>query len=184
MIRNQNMTIGKRIREERKRKGLTLNKMADMIGLSVPYLSQIENGHVNINISSLESIGNALELPIVNFFVSSANPDISLIRNSERRWFALGEKVAESLLVKSKSNIEIFIIRLEPGSDTVHDSSHAGEEFSYVIKGEVRVVLNQRLSYDLSEGDILFYKSEIPHFWQNLGKAAAEVLVTNTPAAY
>ena len=184
-VDEQIQQIGIRIRETRKQKGFTLQELANLVGLSVPYLSQIENGRVNINIVNLESIARALDKPLINFFVNGSPPDsVSVIRQSERRWFALGEKASESLLVKSRSNFEIFVIHLEPGSDTVQDSIHQGEEFSYVIKGKVRVTLKNTNIYDLSEGDIIYYKSDIPHLWQNLGDESVEILVANTPATY
>jgi transcriptional regulator with XRE-family HTH domain len=176
--------IGRRIREERKKLGYTLQDFAGKIGLSAPYLSQIENGHANINISHLESIGQALNIPVFNFFVNGSMPEISLLRSSERRWFALGEKAAESLLVKFRSDIEIFVIRLEPGANTVHDSQHQGEEFSYVINGKIRIILGKEDVYELSSGDMIYYKSDISHFWENIGDDIAEVLVANTPATY
>ena len=184
-VDEQIQQIGIRIREARKRKGYTLQDFAELVGLSVPYLSQMENGRVNINIVNLENIGRALDTPLINFFVNGSPADsISVLRRSERRWFALGEKASESLLVKFRSDLEIFVIHLEPGSDTAHDSIHQGEEFSYVIKGKVRITLNNTQIYDLSEGDIIYYKSDIPHLWQNLGDESVEILVANTPATY
>lgn len=184
-VDEQIQQIGIRIREERKRKGFTLQAFADLVGLSAPYLSQIENGRVNINIINLESIARVLETPIINFFVNGTTSDnVSVTRRSDRRWFALGDKASESLLIKTRSDFEIFVIHLEPGSDTVQDSVHQGEEFSYVTKGRVRMILNNDQVHDLSEGDIIYYKSDIPHLWQNLGDESVEVLVANTPATY
>jgi transcriptional regulator with XRE-family HTH domain len=180
----ERLIVGQRIREERKRRNLTLQELAKQVGLSVPYLSQIENGRVNINIGNLESIGKALDVPIINFFVNGPLPEISLVRQGERRWFALGELVAESLLIKSGSNLEICVIRLKPHSSTLQDNSHQGEEFSYVIKGQVRMILDEHPPFDLNEGDMIYYRSEITHRWQNLGDCDAEVLVVNTPATY
>jgi len=176
--------IGRRIREERKRLGFTLQEFASRVGLSAPYLSQIENGHANINISHLETIGQALSIPIFNFFVNGSMPEISLLRSAERRWLALSDRASESLLVKFRSDIEIFVIRLEPGANTVHDSQHQGEEFSYVISGTVRIILGKEDVYELNPGDMIYYKSDISHFWENIGNDTADILVANTPATY
>jgi transcriptional regulator with XRE-family HTH domain len=181
---DQMTQVGKRIRELRKRKGFTLQELSELVGLSVSYLSQIENGQVNLNINNLESIGRALETPLIRFFTADNNGEISVVRRMQRRWFNLGENAAESPLVTAKSNIEIFVIRLEPASDTAQESVHQGEEFSYIIRGNVRVILGGVDIYDLQEGDVIYYKSDIPHRWQNIGNAAAEVLVANSPATY
>ena len=184
VLDEMSIQIGKRIREERKHKGCTLQELADQVNLSTPYLSQIENGRTNININTLEKIGKALNTPVINFFVDNSSSEISVIRKVDRRWLTLGEKASESLLVKSRNNIEIFVIFLEPDSDTIRDSCHKGEEFSYVIKGKVRIILNKHQFFDLGEGDIIHYKSDIPHHWQNLSNERAEILVANTPASF
>jgi transcriptional regulator with XRE-family HTH domain len=183
-VDEQSVRIGKRIRSERKSKGLTLKLLGEQVGFSVPYLSQIENGRVNLNITTLESISRALGLPMIDLFVESQKSEISLVRRSERRWLDLGGQATESLLVKVRSNLEIFSIRLPPHSDSIQDSSHEGEEFTFVIKGSVRMVLDNNLIYDLTEGDIIYYLSDIPHRWQNETGDDAEILVVNTPATY
>lgn len=182
----QAVRIGRRIREERKQRGLTLKQLADPTGLSVPYLSQIENGHVNLNITVLENISKTLGITMIALFVNGNEHEVSLVRRSERRWLDLGGWATESLLVKVRSNLEIFSIRLPPaqGSQPMRDSSHEGEEFTFVIKGAVRITLDNRDVYELNEGDILYYPSMLPHRWENNGPVEAEILVVNTPATY
>ena len=183
-VDQQSVRIGERIRSERKGQGLTLKLLSEQVGLSVPYLSQIENGRVNLNITTLESISRALGLPLIDLFVDNQKHDISVVRRSDRRWLDLGGQATESLLVKVRSNLEIFSIRLPPHSGSIQDSSHEGEEFTFVIKGSVHMILANELTYDLTEGDIIYYLSDIPHRWQNETDDAAEILVVNTPATY
>ena len=123
-VDDQSIQIGKRIRTERKQRGLTLKQLSEQVGLSVPYLSQIENGRVNLNITTLESISQALGLPMISLFVDGKLPEVSVVRRSERRWLDLGGQATESLLVQVRGNLEIFTIRLPPGSNSVQDSSH------------------------------------------------------------
>ncbi len=176
--------IGGRIREDRKHKGLTLLEVAEMAGLSVSYLSQIENGKVNINISILEAISKALGTTMASYFLDAANPEVSLVRKMERRWYGLGNNAIESLLIKSRGNLEVAVIHIEPHGNTGHPSSHQGEEFSYVSRGSVRMILNDRESFDLNEGDVIYYQSDVSHKWENIGDITAEVLIINTPATY
>ncbi len=176
--------IGKRIREFRKQKGYTLQELSGIANISVSYLSQIENGQVSLSINNLESIGRALDTPLIRFFDNENGSEVSVVRSVNRRWFSLGEDAAESPLVSSRRNIEIFVIRMQPESDKVKESIHQGEEFSFIIRGSVRVVLGEDECFDLEEGDVIYYKSDIPHRWQNIGEGIAEVLVANTPATY
>ncbi len=180
----QTPQIGERIRHARKGAGLTLKNLAAMTGLSGPYLSQMENGRVNINVTHLESISRALGVPIVSLFADDDSPRVSETRRLERRWFDLGDGAQESLLIKGLGNLETFTIRLPSGADTLEQSSHPGEEFTFVITGRVRLLLNGDQVHDLDEGDILYYLSEIPHRWLNVTDGDSEILVVNTPATY
>jgi transcriptional regulator with XRE-family HTH domain len=175
--------IGARIRQERKQKGLTLQEVSEKAGLSVSYLSQIENGRVNINISSLENISKVLETPLAIFFLEPAIPEISIVHMNERHWYPLGDNSFESLLIKSHKNLEVAVIHIEPGADTGQPSSHPGEEFSYISRGSVCMTINGQ-SFDLLEGDVIYYQSDMQHSWKNLGDAVAHVLIVNTPASY
>ena len=56
--------LGKRFRDLRKQKGLTLSRMAKMTGRSVSLLSQIETGKVNPSFSSMRTLAEALEVPL------------------------------------------------------------------------------------------------------------------------
>jgi quercetin dioxygenase-like cupin family protein len=39
-------------------------------------------------------------------------------------------------------------------------------------------------TFDLLEGDVIYYQSEMQHSWKNIGEATAHVLIVNTPASY
>ncbi len=180
----QLIQIGRQIREVRKRQGLTLRELGTKVGLSVSFLSQIENGRVELNVTNLEAIGRALGVPLITFFVNGEPPGVSLTRRAERRWFDLGNRAQESLLVRKLGNLEIFTIRLDPHSEPTRASSHQGEEFTFVLRGSVRITLGVDQVYDLAEGDIIHYLSDLPHRWQNISDEEAEILVVNTPATY
>jgi transcriptional regulator with XRE-family HTH domain len=181
---NQLFQIGQRIRAFRKEQNLTLKDLGTAVNLSAPYLSQMENGLVELNITNLQSISQALNIPLVSLFLDDDNLSVSVIRRAERRWFNLGDQVKESLLMKVKGNLEIFTLLIPPGADSGEPSSHEGEEFTYVLKGSVRIIFNDHQLYDLEEGDVIYYLSKIPHTWCNISEADCEILVVNTPATF
>ena len=57
--------IGVRVQELRKQQGLSKTEFALMVGISRPYLSQIENGSANVTIKMLERVASALDVPMV-----------------------------------------------------------------------------------------------------------------------
>lgn len=177
--------IGERVRERRKQQNLTLQQLAARTGLSVSFLSQLENGQTSCKIDTLASIGRALDIPILHFFVDDAESNISLVRKSDRRTLLLGESATEDLLfVQDSFNLEVWVLKLPPQTSSGHDNSHEGEEFTYVLKGSVRIWFNSETHYDLQEGDIIYYRSALPHRWENVTDGAAEALVANTPPTF
>ncbi len=67
--------VGKRITELRTRKGITVNKLAYMAGISQSYLRLIELGKTQPTIEYLQYICDALKIPISEFFASEGTED-------------------------------------------------------------------------------------------------------------
>jgi len=178
------ITIGSNLREIRKRKGLTLSELSQLCGFSVPFLSQIENAKVNINLSTLTAICNALEVSIVSLFEEEKNFNIRLIKKESRRWMPLAGDSVESILLNTRSNIELCIIHIPSGENTGSANKHPGEEVCYVKKGVVHVILSEDTEYMLGEGDVLYYDSTIPHRWENRSQGITEIIIINSPATY
>ena len=62
------MSLGKRIRDIRQSKALTQSQVSNRTGLAVPYLSRIENDHIEPCFSTLQKISEALDVNLVDFF--------------------------------------------------------------------------------------------------------------------
>ncbi|EHA1126825.1 helix-turn-helix transcriptional regulator [Vibrio navarrensis] len=60
--------VGKKIKEIRKKKSLTIQELAEISGVSEGHVSRLENGLKSPTISTLEKLANALDVPIVYFF--------------------------------------------------------------------------------------------------------------------
>jgi transcriptional regulator with XRE-family HTH domain len=60
--------VGKKIKEIRKKKALTIQELAEISGVSEGHVSRLENGLKSPTISTLEKLANALDVPIVYFF--------------------------------------------------------------------------------------------------------------------
>ncbi|EGR0791318.1 TPA: helix-turn-helix transcriptional regulator [Vibrio vulnificus] len=62
------IVVGKKIKEIRKKKALTIQELAEISGVSEGHISRLENGLKSPTISTLEKLANALDVPIVYFF--------------------------------------------------------------------------------------------------------------------
>ncbi len=150
MGKNEEITlakVGERIKKVREEKKLSLTDLAEKTGYSSSILSQIENHLLSPSLGTLIQIANALEVPLSKIFGEKRGHSYSIVRKDERKLisrFASKEGVNygytyESLGYDKKNRrMEPFIVTLEPAT-VKHEklSSHSGEEFIYVLEGEM-----------------------------------------------
>jgi len=178
-------SVGERIRVLRKKRGLTLQQFGEKAGISTSYLSQIENARTNVNLTTLQRIASALQVPLVDLFSDENTFQVSLVRQSDRRSYELDGGGTEHLLFgHTRTSLQVAIIELPPGGAMPRSDSHPGEEFTYVLAGQLKMWLGEALSYNLKSGDIIYYRSVLPHRWENVGSEPLRVLVANTPATF
>ncbi len=177
--------VGERIKKVREEKKLSLKDLADKTGYSSALISQIENHLVSPSLGTLIQIANALEVPLSKIFGEKKGHSYSIVRKNERKLisrFASKEGVNygytyESLGYDKKNRkMEPFIVTLEPAT-VKHEklSSHSGEEFIYVLEGEMEVVLGD-FKDTLSPGDSIYYDSKLPHRVACAGDTPAKIL--------
>ncbi|MGI9861761.1 cupin domain-containing protein [Moorella naiadis] len=176
--------VGKRIRSLRKQRGLSLQHLAEKVGISYSYLSQIENGKTNLSVSLLKDIASALEAPSVFFLLEEdTKPLIKLIRQESRQDYVRNDGVTIDLLFAA-DKLESTIIKLQPGGATNKPSCHQGEEFCYVLNGEVEICFDEKDTYLLKQGDIIYYPAHVPHRWRNNNEQWAVILIACTPPSF
>jgi transcriptional regulator with XRE-family HTH domain len=182
--REDTVEVGSKLRSLRKGMGLTLQQLGERVHLSASYLSLVETGKADINLSKLKALASALDVPMMELFVNGQDLDVSLVRRERQPTYRRNGRVTERLLfVKDRMQLQTTILNLPPGSDTGKADTHEGEEACYVLSGRVRIHLGDR-TYDLESGDIIYYRSPIPHSWENPGAETTHALITNTPGTF
>ncbi len=177
--------VGERIKKIREEKKLSLVDLAERTGYSAAIISQIENHLLSPSLGTLIQISHALKTPLSELFGEKKGHSYTIVRRNERKLisrFASKEGVNygytyESLGYDKKNRrMEPFIVTLEPA--TVRHSklsSHSGEEFIYVLEGEMEVVLGN-LKDKLLPGDSIYYDSTLPHRVACVGETPARIL--------
>lgn len=182
--------VGAQIRDLRKAKGMTLQALADAVGKSVGYVSQIERGISAISIPTLHAIAGALGVNSTWFFQGSARApaderDIVVRAAHRRRLDFTGTGMVEELLSPTLTGaFEIVRGVMEPGAETGEEAySRPGEEAGVVIKGRIEVWVGTR-HFILEEGDAFTFPTTEPHKSRNPGPGEAEVLWIIAPPHY
>jgi transcriptional regulator with XRE-family HTH domain len=168
----EDVRVGERIKELRERKGLSLKDVADLTGFSTALLSQMENHLVSPSLGTIIKLARALAVKVGDFLGDTQGEPFTIVRKDERKMvsrFASKEGVKygysyESLgFDKKDRHMEPFIVTLEPATvKAAKTSVHEGEEFIFVLEGEMEVILGNHTDI-LHPGDSIYYDSTIPH---------------------
>lgn len=179
-------SVGARIKSFRKNKGLTQKKLAESLGISLSYMSQLESEKSNISVAMLMDIVRILELPSVALLLDEKPMgDVAIIRKSDRKNYNGNENkiTTDILYASSNRQLDVFVMHLPVNVKTKKVDSHKGNEFCFVIRGKVRLFLGEHYKYDLGENDVAAYPAENPHRWENIGEEDADVLIASTPGS-
>lgn len=182
--------IGDQIRDLRKARGCTIVELADRIGRSVGYLSQVERNISSVSIPTLQKIADALGVQVSWFFhggreVPEGERDF-IVRRDNRRSLTFGDTgVHEELLSPNLSGaLELIMTTFKPGSWTgEEDRIRKGEEAGLVLEGVLELWVEGQ-HFLLSPGDSFTFRRSGPHRCHNPGKVDTRVLWIMTPPSY
>ena len=181
----QDVKVGEKIKMVREDQALTLEQVAKRAGLSPSVLSQIENHMVSPPLGTLIKLAKALKTPVGTFFAEEPEEPFCLVRANERKIvsrFASTEGVSygyeyESLgFAKKDRKMEPFVVTLRPAEvPHIDPNQHAGEEFIFVLSGEVEIRLADHTDV-LLPGDSIYYDAGIPHVVACHGTQEAKIV--------
>lgn len=175
--------IGKRIREVRKEKGLTVSFLAEKVGLSQSMISQIETGQVSPSLETLWKLSYYLETPVFKFFKHVEHSAVHLTREADQKKMKMlrSNVMYHLLLPTTDRKIELFKMVIRPGeSQEESPLAHTGEECGYLMKGTLNVIINDTV-YTLEKGDSISFDSTLPHSFHNPGDDDAVAIWAMTP---
>ncbi len=162
--------------------GRTLEDVSSAVGISASYLSKIENGRANISYEILERLAEYYNQNILYFFEEDSSPR-KKVAKGEGAPVEIGLKGVNifSLISGKDAHLKAMHYTVEPGCGNFHNHSHFGEEFLYVLDGEIEITLNDDETHQLSTGDSFFFHSEENHTWSNPSKSNTQILWVYSP---
>ncbi|MCX5578692.1 helix-turn-helix domain-containing protein [Kaistia terrae] len=174
------LKVGTKIRDARKQRRLTLQRVSEATGLSIGFLSQVERDITTPSLSSMVTIAKALDLPVSAFL---HQPDIpnAVSRREGRVTYGINpawisyERLSTTFPGQMLNAVKMNV----PPRYLSETSSHEGEEIVYVLSGSIRYVIDETI-YELHVGDTLHFSAHRPHRVHNATDHAAEVLTVGT----
>ncbi len=171
-----------RIKLLRKQHNFSLDNLASRSGLTKSYLSKVERGLSTPSISTALAIANALEVDVGDLFAASTHDLISVVKKGESLRIGsnddnkriidvlasgITDKAMQPFIISPPSNFE--------KGPQLH--VHIGEEFLYVLEGELEIEFPEQIER-LVQGDSIYFRAEIPHRIRCVGqKKSASALV-------
>lgn len=155
--------LGNRIREIRKERGYTIKLMSEYTGLSVGYLSTVEQGKTSLTINNLMQICETLRV----------DPAWLLTSEKENKMIVRKEETRTELFPDSKQKLEIIdfgyshqmyeYITIEPGVSAQDEQfRHLYDEMGTVVKGVLSVEVEGEI-FRLKEGDSIYIRTNQLH---------------------
>lgn len=181
----QNSKVGGRIKDLRIARGLSVEEVAKRSGISEETIASIERHLVSPPLGNLVSLAKVFEVSVGEFFGEKGDSSFCIVRAGDRKpvsrfnssdgktsgysYEALGQQ-------KKKKQMEPFLVTLTPLEvRQVEPNQHIGEEFLFVLEGEVEVKLLDHTDI-LNPGDSIYYDSTMPHIVACHGDQPATIL--------
>jgi DNA-binding transcriptional MerR regulator/quercetin dioxygenase-like cupin family protein len=179
---NGSVTIGKQLRRLRLRRGLSLARVAESVGISVGFLSALERSHMSASVGTLRKLARFYKSNILDFF-EPAESSSRVVSPAKRKTLEAGPGVRMELLAWGDTVMEPHLFRIAPKAGSGESYSHEGEEFLYVLRGELQISVEEK-EYRLRTGDSFYFESSSPHRWFNPGQSESLILWVNTPPTF
>ena len=191
---NSNTFVGSKIKGLRETKNLSVEEIAESTGLSVEQITSIENDQNLPSLGPLIKIARALGVRLGTFMDDndSLGPVVTRAEDREKDSsisFSNGAVDARKHMEyhplaqqKAGRHMEPFIIDINPADNLDYKlSAHEGEEFIYVMEGEIEVEYGKE-KYLLKQGDSIYYDSIVKHHLHGaLGKSAKILALVYIP---
>jgi len=175
-------SIGPRLRRLRTQRGLSLAEVAAAAEISIGFLSALERSQMSASVGTLRRLARYYRTNILDFF-DATESNARLVRPAKRKVLEAGPGVRMELLAWGNKVMEPHLFRVASQAGSGESYAHEGEEFLFVLRGELLIALDGE-EYHLKRGDSFYFESATPHHWKNPGRSETWLLWVNTPPTF
>lgn len=167
--------LGKRVREERLRKGISLEELSDRARVSRSMISEVERGTKAATVLVLDRIATGLETSLARLLATEMKSRIQILRYRSQSVAQDGSGWERRILSPVLPGVEFEFMRttLNPGVDagTFLPHAHGSREYVAIEKGVLDLTLDGVL-YTLEAGDSIYYDGDCLHGFANSARTA------------
>jgi len=171
--------IAANLRCHRERRGLSLDQLAELTGVSKSMLRQIETGKSSPTIATLWKIANGLRISFTSLLCKApVQAEVKSFRaeqplTTEDKKYRLYPLVPFS----PQQAFETYYFEIDPGT-VFHGEPHEGNVYEYVFlnKGRLRITVEEEV-YEIGEGEFLQFQADHPHDYECVGEEMATAIM-------
>lgn len=177
------MDIGRKLKGLRVMKGLTQEELADRAELSKGFISQIERNLTSPSISTLTDILQCLGTDLKEFFSDSEDSQIVFKKTDyfEKTDAELKNTVQWIIPNAQKNIMEPILLTMEKGGQTYPDNPHEGEEFGYVLAGNIEIHIGSKV-FKAKSGESFYFEPRYKHFISS--ESGAKLIWVSSPPSF
>lgn len=168
--------VGAQIRRRRRDRDLTLAAVAELTGLNIGYLSQVENDKASPSLETLAALAAALDVPIAWFLLDqSVAPQVVRAADRPRRRPTRAGGSLTQVDGGVARDLAIFEGTMPAGHRTGFHA-HPGDEHHIVLDGRIRITQGDSV-VEAGPGDYVLLDGTLPHDAQALGDQSARLII-------
>ncbi len=173
--------IGARVRQERQGHGWTLDRLAEVAGVSRRMVVNVEQGAVNPSIGTLLRLSDALGVGLPALVALPETGRVAVTRQGDAAVLWTGPAGGRAALMAGTQPpdvVELWDWTLEPGEEHVSEAHTPGtKELLHVLAGTVTVTVDEQ-AFALAAGDALAFPGDVAHSYANPGTETARFALT------
>ncbi|WP_424215640.1 helix-turn-helix domain-containing protein [Streptomyces sp. BI20] len=167
------LRVGVAVRKRRRALKLTLAAVSARSGLSVPFLSQIENERARPSMRSLERVADALQTTAVELLAASDTArTVDLVRADDTG----GLPPLPGVRPLVRGHHQLHALEFTGDQDAGREYQHRNDELMYVVEGACQVEA-EGTAHRLEAGDALFLSGGVRHRWRAAGEDTRILIV-------
>lgn len=161
--------VGPTLRALRQARGISLADVAKATQISSSFLSLVENGRSDITIGRITRLMQFYGVSLADLLPRAHGSDPNIVHEHERRRLhSPAERMDVFMLTpETDRGMMPMLLAFEPGAGRQDYGRHAGQEFLFILDGELLLELEGSEPRCLKAGDTVCYPGDRPHLLRN-----------------
>ncbi len=184
MTRAPGLELGRRVKEYRLQKGLTLKDIEARVGVSATHVSEVERGKTSPTVGALSKIAEALGVSASHLIDFPSGLTVSVTHPGQRLALEVpNTPVRAEVLTREQPYAQITMLLVTIDQNQAREfirEARPGDKFVSILEGIIEFKVGEK-SYLLKRGDSLHFKASSPQSLRNVGETPCRILWADWP---